>query len=120
MRRRQTPQVNKRRKPPVKRRKPASSSAPAAVTAIAWYLQADWPRAKALFPDARELPDTYFAWLQSAKEVVKAVKSAGGVPRPFTIDLDDFLVWCAVQGRQRAAQDRTDYVTEKLRLESQK
>jgi hypothetical protein len=38
---------------------------------VAWYRKTDWPRIKAMFPDADELHDSYAEWLKSAEDSVE-------------------------------------------------
>jgi len=89
------------------------------VVGITWWREPDWPRVKELFPDADELHSTYAEWLKSAENAVKELKRRGVAAEPFFVDIDDFLAWCLVRGRQRDAQARSEYVTEKLRLKHQ-
>jgi len=89
---------------------------PDMVVGVAWYREADWPRVKELFPDADELHDSYAEWLKSAEDSVKHIKRSGVAAEPFIIDIDNFLGWCLVKGRQRDAKARSEYVAEKLRL----
>jgi hypothetical protein len=89
---------------------------PGMVVGVAWYREADWPRAKKLFPDADELHDSYAEWLKSAEDLLRHLKRAGVVAEPYIMDIDDFLGWCLIQGRQRDAKARSEYAAEKLRL----
>jgi hypothetical protein len=86
---------------------------------ITWWREHDWPRVKDLFPDAGELHNTYAEWLKSAENTVKELKRRGVAVEQFALDIDDFLAWCLVHERQRDAQARSEYVTEKLRLKHQ-
>ena len=85
------------------------------VLGIAWYREADWPRIKALFPNAGDLPDTYAEWLKTAEATVKRLNARPDVTlEPVIIDLDDFLRWCMVHGHQPNSKARTQYVVEKI------
>ena len=96
----------------VKRLQPKKGRA--GVVGVAWYREADWPRIKALFPGADELHDSYSEWVKSAEASVQQAHPSRRDWEPYTIDLDDFLGWCAVHGRPRNAEARTAYVVEKL------
>jgi hypothetical protein len=99
----------------VKSRRPKKANS-GMVLGVAWYREADWPRIKALFPDAKELHDSYAEWLKSAEDSVKWLGRPGVSVEPITIDIDDFLGWCTVRGRTRDAAARSEYVIEKLGL----
>jgi hypothetical protein len=103
----------------VKKQKLPKKTNPGMVVAFAWYREADWPRVKQLFPDADELHDSYAEWLKSAEKSVKHLRRSGVTAEPFIVDIDDFLGWCLIRDRKRVAQDRTEYVIEKLRLKHQ-
>ena len=82
---------------------------------IAWYREADWPRIKALFPNAGDLPDPYAEWPRTAEATVKRLNARPDVTlEPVIIDLDDFLRWCMVHGHQPNSKARTQYVVEKI------
>ena len=89
---------------------------PGLVVGVAWYREADWPRVKALFPDADELHDSYAEWLKSAEDAIEQIKRTGVAAEPFVVDIGDLLGWCLVHGRKRDAEARSEYVAEKLRL----
>jgi hypothetical protein len=57
------------------------------VLGVAWYREADWPRIKALFPDADELHESYAEWLESAKASMKRLSHPGVNVEPFAIDI---------------------------------
>ncbi len=99
----------------MKNRKPPKID-PAMVTGIAWYREEDWPRIKALFPDAGASHDSYAQWLQAAGDMLERLRSEGIAAEPYVLDIDDFLGWCLIHGRKRVAADRSAYVAEKLRL----
>jgi hypothetical protein len=84
------------------------------VLGVAWYREADWPRIKALFPDADELHETYAEWVRSAEASLKQLTRPGVTVEPYTIDIDDFLGWCLIHERPRDAKARSEYVVEKL------
>jgi len=84
------------------------------VVGVAWYREADWPRIKALFPDADKLHDSYAEWLQFAEDSVRRLRRSVVTVEPFTIDIDDFLGWCLAHDCPRDAKARTEYVVEKL------
>jgi len=86
------------------------------VVGLAWYREADWPRAKELFPDSDELHDSYAEWLKSAEDLLKNLTRSGVAAEPYVMDIGDFLGWCLVHGRPRDAKARSEYVAEKLRL----
>ena len=53
----------------------SKKTGPPIVLGIAWYREADWPRIKALFPNAGDLPDTYGEWLKTAEATVKRLNA---------------------------------------------
>jgi hypothetical protein len=89
---------------------------PGMVVGLAWSREADWLRAKELFPDADEVRDSYDEWLKSAEDLLKHLKRSGVAAEPYLMDIGDFLGWCLVHGRKRDAKARSEYVAEKIHL----
>jgi hypothetical protein len=102
----------------VKRSKRPTQTKPSMVLGFAWYREQDWPRVKRQFPDADELHDSYAEWLASAQAAMRTIRRSGTRAEPFVINLDDFLGWCAIRGREPDAKSRSEYVAEKLSARS--
>ena len=100
-----------------RRNLPKAAYVPGMVLGVTWYREADWPRVKALFPDANELHDTYAEWLSSADDSVKELKRNGMDAKAVLIDIDAFVVWCLAHGHKLDAKARAEYTTEKLQEE---
>ena len=47
------------------------------VTALPWYVRADYPALLKLFRDPDKLPATYDAWLRRAEQVENQLQKAG-------------------------------------------
>jgi hypothetical protein len=79
---------------------------------IAWYREADWPRLRALFTDADELPRSYAEWHASAERLVAELDRGGLTAERVPLDPDAFASWCAAQGLAPDAQARSRYAGE--------
>jgi hypothetical protein len=88
-------------------------------TGVAWFEEADWPRVKALFPDADELHDTYAEWRLSVEIFIAELKQGHVEVERVGIDLDAFLNWCSARGVRPIASSRAKYVSELLKYKHQ-
>ena len=85
------------------------------VTGVAWYRPGQWQRLRDVSDDVDNLEETYDAWLQTAKRMLREGIPAGIVVRKIDIDVEEVLAWCNVRGLPMNAQSRTQFVAERVR-----
>jgi hypothetical protein len=68
------------------------------VTAVTWYKKEDYERALAMFPDRDNLCATYEEWFECVQEHCATLKSQGVTVVPMPLDLDEFAMWCIMNG----------------------
>jgi hypothetical protein len=79
---------------------------------VAWYRPEDYERAKAMFKDGQNLPDTFDSWLTTAKKVYQKLAGEGLIVEKAYIDPDTFPEWCRTHGKEMDARGRMDYARE--------
>lgn len=79
------------------------------VLSLAWYRPEDYGCILSIMKDAHDLPETYEAWLQSARNVEKAMQRQGVPTLQVVLDPDAFLAFCAREGREPVAGTRSHY-----------
>lgn len=79
--------------------------------AVAWLLEEDWPRWRAIDP---ELPG-YDRWLEKIDQAIGEAESRGMVAERITVDPDAFAKWCRDIGEPLNRNTRSRYAAEQLR-----
>jgi hypothetical protein len=97
-------------------RKRAKQGAPV-IVGLAWYRAEDWSTLKAMFPDGDQLHDTYAKWLAEGEKLERRLRKKGLVVRRVHIEPHVFRGWCLLRGRPMDASARTEYASERVRLE---
>ncbi|WP_222182524.1 hypothetical protein [Geminicoccus harenae] len=82
---------------------------------VLWYRREHYDELRRLFPDGRQLPDTFDQWLSEANEGVARIEEMGAVPVKATLDLFDFPRWCAMRGMSCDYRARQLFVAEFVR-----
>ncbi|HWL67008.1 MAG TPA: hypothetical protein VNS22_01340 [Geminicoccus sp.] len=79
---------------------------------VLWYRREHYDELRRLFPDGRQLPDTFDQWLSEANEGMARIEEMGAVPVKATLDLFDFPRWCAMRGLSCDYRARQLFVAE--------
>ncbi|MGZ3309798.1 MAG: hypothetical protein ACXU8R_14870 [Xanthobacteraceae bacterium] len=82
---------------------------PVRTLGIPWYRREDYPRILEIMEDARILPLTFDEWQRKA-EGVEHISGAPAVR--VMIDPDEFLAWCAREGRPVDGKARATFAAE--------
>ncbi len=78
--------------------------------AVAWLRKEDWSRWQAI---DSQLP-TYEQWLSKIETAIKEVEKRGQVAEKIIINPDDFMAWCAANGREVERNARAQFASELL------
>ena len=76
--------------------------------AVAWLLEEDWLRWKALEPD---LP-SYDQWLSRVETAIEEVEKRGQVAEKVVIDPYEYFGWCRARDRKVERSARAQYVAD--------
>ncbi len=90
------------------------------VVGIAWYKdESTYRRARAVFTDPRNMPDTFDDWKALVKRELELIKDSGNIALRADIDPETLPAWCASRGYKADAQGRNAFVSS-VELEYQK
>ncbi len=90
------------------------------IVGIAWYKdEATYRRARAVFPDANNMPATYEDWKALVNRELALIKESGNIAIRADIDPETLPAWCNAHGYKTDAQGRTAFVNA-IELEYQK
>jgi hypothetical protein len=89
------------------------------VVGLAWYRPEDWRTLKAMVPDGEEFHDTYAEWLAQGEMVERRLRKEGHTVKRIDIDPIVLRAWCLLNGLPMDADARTQYASERVRLEAQ-
>jgi hypothetical protein len=76
------------------------------VFGIAWYVQEDYDRSRAMFIDGEVLPRTYHEWKRQVECFRESLVSQGILVVQAYIDPNVFLDWCISNGCQPDSEGR--------------
>lgn len=77
---------------------------------VAWYTREHYEEIRALMVDGHLLPSTFDEWLECAERVVARIERSGMVASKVAVLSHDFDLWCRLQGYQRDAEARCEFV----------
>lgn len=83
---------------------------PKTYVAVAWLRKEDRPRWQAI---DSQLP-TYDQWLSKIETAIKEVEKRGHVTEKVIVNPDDFVAWCAANGREVERNARSQFASELL------
>jgi len=76
---------------------------------IPWCRQKDYDAFCAIFEDRRDLPVSWYEFVQRAHEAEKLQRAQGGVAERVFIDPNTFPNWCAENGYRANANARATF-----------
>jgi hypothetical protein len=107
------------RKPSLLDRLRAKKEARSAVVGVTWYTQETWSEVKAAATDPERFEKTYAEWSAMAIEAVADLKNTGVNTAKVLIIPNELLPWCLGHNRPNNAASRAEFVSEKLRSQSE-
>ena len=87
---------------------------PPTVVGVAWYRREDWDDVRRLCDQANQLQDTYDEWLADAEDALRRLAKRGIAVKKVFIAPSEFVAWCLVRARERNAEARSEYVSDRL------
>jgi hypothetical protein len=81
--------------------------------------EAAYRRAREIFTDSKDMPDTFEDWKTLVKRELEEIRRAGNIAIRADFDPETFLDWCGSRGFQPNSQARTAFA-EHIVLEYQK
>ena len=85
------------------------------VVGIAWYRAEQWSALREFCEDSEEIESTHAAWKRGAEKAMRALRREGQAVEPVDFDLEEFKVWCAVNGTKPIGASRSEFTAQKLR-----
>jgi hypothetical protein len=107
------------RKPSLVKRIRAKKKTPSTVVGVAWYTEENWSKVKAVATDPERFEETYAGWSAMAIEAVVNLKKAGVNAVKFSVLPNELLAWCLAHNKPNNAASRAEFVSEKLRSQSE-
>jgi hypothetical protein len=89
------------------------------VVGLAWYRAEDWSTLKAMVADGDQFHhDSYASWLAQGEKVERRLRKQGHVVKRIYIEPGVFRAWCLLKGLPMDVNARTQYASERVRLEA--
>jgi methylthioribose-1-phosphate isomerase len=107
------------RKPSLLERLRSKKKARSTVVGVTWYTEEDWSKVKAAATDPERFEGTYSEWNAMAVEAVADLKKVGVNTVKFFVIPNELLPWCLAHNKPNNAASRAEFVSEKLRAQSE-
>ena len=107
------------KKPSLMERLRAKKKLRSTVVGVTWYTEENWSKVKAAATDPERFEETYAEWNAMAIEAVADLKKAGVNTVKFFVIPSELLPWCLLHNKPNNAASRAEFVSEKLRSQSE-
>jgi hypothetical protein len=107
------------KKPSLLERLRAKKKAQSTVVGVTWYTEENWSKVKAAATDPERFEETYAEWSVMAGEAVAELQTTGVNAVKVLVIHNEFLPWCLAHNKLNNAASRAEFVSEKLRLQSE-
>ena len=97
----------------------AKKAAHSTVFGVTWYSAENWGRVKAAAADPERFEATFAEWQTMAEEAITDIRKTGVSPIKVFIAYEELLPWCLVHKKLNNAASRAEFVSEKLRKDSE-
>ena len=88
------------------------------IVGFAWFDRAQWTRLTEVVPDRSTLDDTFEQWERSARTAVARMRDQGLRVEEVSIDIEQLLAWCTLQGLRPDSGSRAKYAAYLVRRKS--
>jgi hypothetical protein len=85
------------------------------VLGAAWYSEQDWTRMRLICSDPEEMDESYAVWRAAAEKAMEDLRRLGQVVEKVEIDVDEFVRWCRLHGRNTDRASRAEFAVASLR-----
>ena len=89
------------------------------VVGVTWYTEENWSKVRAAATDPDRFEETYAEWSAMAVEAVADLKKTGVNAVKVLIVPNELLPWCLAHNMSNNAASRAEFVSEKLRSQSE-
>jgi methylthioribose-1-phosphate isomerase len=107
------------KKPSLLERLRAKKKTKSTVVGVTWYTEENWNKVKAAATDPERFEETYAEWSGMAIEAVADLKKTGVNAVKVLVIQNEFLPWCLAHNKPNNAASRAEFVSEKLRSQSE-
>ena len=103
----------------VRRLRAKKQSARSTIVGVTWYTEENWSKVKAAATDPERFEETYAELSAMAIEAVADLKKTGVNTVKFFVVPNELLPWCLAHNKPNNAASRAEFVSEKLRSQSE-
>jgi hypothetical protein len=107
------------KKPSLLERLRAKKKTQSTVVGVTWYMEENWNKVKVAATDPERFEETYSEWSAMAIEAVAELKKTGVNAVKVLVISTEFLPWCMTHNKPNNAASRAEFVSEKLRSQSE-
>jgi hypothetical protein len=107
------------KKPSLLERLRAKKKTRSTVIGVTWYTEENWSKVKAVATDPDRFEETYAEWSAMAIEAVADLRKTGVNIVKVLIVPSELLPWCLAHNKPNNAASRAEFVSEKLRSQSE-
>ena len=107
------------KKPSLLERLRAKKKTQSTVVGVTWYTEENWKKVKAAATDPERFEETYAEWSAMAIEAVADLKTIGVNTVKVLFIPNELLPWCLAHNKPNNAASRAEFVSEKLRSQSE-
>ena len=107
------------KKPSLLERLRAKKKTQSMIVGVTWYTEENWNKVKAAATDPDRFEETYAEWSAMAIEAVADLRKTGVNAVKVLIVPNELLSWCLAHNKPNNAASRPEFVSEKLRSQSE-
>ena len=109
------------RKPrPTRRSNAIAPQRPLPMVGVGWYTEPEWSLVKAAAADPEVFEQSFDEWVVMAEEALARMRGAGIEPHKVLVKSSELLAWCFAHAKVNNAPSRAEFVSEQLRIRSER
>jgi hypothetical protein len=105
---------------PARRSSADAPQRPTPIVGVGWYTEPEWASVKAAAADPQVFEQSFTEWVAMAEETLARMRVAGIEPHKVLVKSSELLAWCLVHGKVNNASSRAQFVSERVRIESER